>query len=449
MRARGWGPGAAVYSHVMAGLRRIDDNPRVSALLETVQRLSLAEAPEEIGRIVRAHFAADDHSAEGLLRVSTRGLPAGSYRVEAAALDASDPLMWPEHEAPVERGGLLGEAVQLRVPVCVTDVARLMPASSIAASVARFGSALVVPVFSRGAPSDWLVFLRMRADGFTDDEVEQHLLTGNLVEGSLRALTSVQEIRQLNRALTMQFEQVARIQHALLPERIPSIPGLAIATSYLPSQQAGGDYYDFFQLRDGRWGILVADVSGHGAGAATVVAMLHGILHAYEDIHRGPALVLEHANAHLSAARIDGGFVTAVFAVYDVRSRRLTWSRAGHPPPRLKRGTDGRVEPLDGAATLPLGIASSLGAEQETVQLNALDTVVLYTDGVTEAFDPSRRMFGIEGLDDALGVCTGEPDCVVDTVHSALYRHTRSRDRLDDQTLVAARVTGLAPGDYA
>jgi sigma-B regulation protein RsbU (phosphoserine phosphatase) len=127
----------------------------------------------------------------------------------------------------------------------------------------------------------------------------------------------------------------------------------------------------------------------------------------------------------------------------------LEYSRSGHNPPLLKRGNSGRVRLLDGASTFPLGIFGDYEPPSERVQLDPKDTIVLYTDGITEAFGPGgvSDMFGLDGLRASLNECSGAPECVVDSVHAALYRHTGSRDRDDDQTIVAFQLVGAAEKD--
>jgi sigma-B regulation protein RsbU (phosphoserine phosphatase) len=268
---------------------------------------------------------------------------------------------------------------------------------------------------------------------------------GNLVGGNNTRLILVNEIKALNARLTLQLEEVARVQRSLLPRSLPEIPGLEIATSYLTSDQAGGDYYDFFRFEGGTWGLLIADVAGHGPAAATVMAMLHAILHCYAGPDRSPEGVLAFANARLVEAGIEGNFVTAFFAVFDPRSGGLRFARAGHNPPILKDGATGAVRFLDGEGGLPLGVMDKLALRSASVRLAPMDTLVLYTDGITEAMGPGKEMFGPHRLDEALTLCTGQPDCVVDSVHAALYRHTGSRTRADDQTLVALHFHGPRP----
>jgi sigma-B regulation protein RsbU (phosphoserine phosphatase) len=305
--------------------------------------------------------------------------------------------------------------------------------------IAEMGSCMASPLFDNGRDLNWNLYFHAEPEFYTPDHLADHFLTTNLVGTATRNLLAVNRADELNRRLTAQLEAVARVQQALLPTKVPSIPGVKIATSYLTSDEAGGDYYDFFALPGGRWGILIADVSGHGAAAATVMAMLHAILHGYQGPDFAPDAILRYANARLAASRIDGTFVTAFFGVYAPLTGRFVYARAGHNPPRLKRGESGEVLAVDDAPGLPLGITDDYDVQTSQVELRRLDTLVLYTDGITEAFNPQREQFGIAGLDEALHGCSGDPDCVVDSVHKALYRHTGSLSRDDDQTIVALR----------
>jgi sigma-B regulation protein RsbU (phosphoserine phosphatase) len=421
------------------------DNLRIASLIDMFQSISVATDPSEVVRLLRRHVRRTDEYATGVINVSTRGLEPGSYKITRRWLtddfenDRTNP--WRDWDSlPTHRGGFLGEVIRFNYPELIHHL-DIRNDPILGNDIATFGSCMVIPTFLEGKVSHWSIFLHPLPEGFTVADLEQRILTTNLVGSAVRHLVVAKEVQVLNGALTQQFEQVARVQQSLLPDKIPQVPGLKIATSYLTSDQAGGDYYDFFRLPDDRWGFLIADVSGHGAGAATVMAMLHAILHSYDRLADGPASVLRYANARLVDAHMDGGFVTALFAVYDPRTRELRFSRAGHPEPLLKEGGTGAVRRLAGAAYLPLGIFDEYRVEETSLTLHPLDTVILYTDGITEAFNTAKEMFGIEGLDAAMTECSGEPDCAVDSIHTALYKHTNSRSRADDQTLVVLRVT--------
>jgi phosphoserine phosphatase RsbU/P len=428
----------------------LSGNPRVGLLLEMLSDASRATRPIEVLRAFGQRYWSLK-PIDYFLSVSVRGLEAGSYkitrRIDAGAVlagTAEMPLVdpWGDWERmPVLAGGLVGALVSDPRPKLVRGLPQQRD-PVLGEAVAGLRSCVALPLYERGEVLNWAIQFRRAEDGFSVEDLEDALVVANLVGSTNRMLLLYDEVNRLHSALRVQFEEVARVQRSLLPRRIPDIPGLEIATSYLTSDQAGGDYYDFFELADGRWGILIADVSGHGAGAATVMAMLHGILHAYVPRDASPDTVLRYANSRLMDAALEGNFVTAFLAIYDPVAATLVYARGGHNPPRLKDGTTGRTRGLDGAGAPPLGVLEDYEIGSETVQLGAMDTLVLYTDGITEAFDTKREMFGVKRLDEALDHCTGVPDCVVDSVHTALYGHTGLRTRVDDQTLVAIRYVG-------
>src|SRR5262249_22682213 len=147
------------------------------------------------------------------------------------------------------------------------------------------------------------------------------------------------------------------------------------------SKWAGGDYYDVFALPGGRWGLLIADVSGHGTPAAVMMAVTHSIAHTYPGDPEEPAALLSFINHHLSTRYTADfeTFVTAFYGIYDPPRRSLTYASAGHNPPRLKRCADGSVLALDGVGNLPLGVLDGLPYDQTTLALQPGDQIVFYT----------------------------------------------------------------------
>jgi sigma-B regulation protein RsbU (phosphoserine phosphatase) len=428
--------------------------PRFDLVVEMLRDLSRATTPGEVNRsfILRSlRLRPVDYT----ISLSTRGLEPGHYRITrrtdiVPVLRGDITPTFPDYPAPsrdlpVHSTGFLAGVIADARPKIATDL-HVAGDPVLGDEIAQMRSALAIPLYDEGEPKNWNLQFRRGAEGFSPSDCETTIMTANLVGGTNRRMGLTREVRDLNNRLQKQFEDLARIQRALLPSEIPDIPGLKIATSYLTSDQAGGDYYDFFKFDNGKWGILIADVSGHGAAAAAVMAMLHAILHAYRSTIDAdevrPDRVLNFANKRLCAASIESSFVTAFFAVYDPAEATLTYSRSGHNPPRFKKGASGDICSIDGAGSLPLGVFEDSGLTSETLRLSPNDTVILYTDGITEAFNPRREMFGVDRLDEALHGCSGDPDCVVDSVHTALYAHTGSRTRADDQTIVAFRFLG-------
>lgn len=419
-------------------------------LLQMQQEMSLATDPDGVLSAFLRHAGAAT-PLRYLLKLNVDGLDAGSYHIADRYR-----VLGGEDEAPtpvcvsnpselangdIHKGGLLGEIVSTPGPKIVRELC-LKADPVLQDQLAAFRSAVAVPVYDGGRITAWLIGFMPGADDADLVDLRMAMPSANLLHRSANYLELLQEVRTLNTRLQSQLEAVARVQQSLLPSQTPIIPGLKLATSYLTSDDAGGDYYDFFHLADGRWAIAIADVSGHGAAAATVMAMLHAILHGYEGRNHSPDAILAYTNRRLVHALTESTFVTAFLALYDPVDGTLTYARAGHNPPLHKDGRTGNTSELHGEGAPPLGLFDDFEAEPTTLRLQPGDTIVCYTDGITEAFNAQREMFGTEGLNQALLECTGEPDCVVESVHAALYRHTGARRRDDDQTLVAFRYLG-------
>jgi sigma-B regulation protein RsbU (phosphoserine phosphatase) len=251
-------------------------------------------------------------------------------------------------------------------------------------------------------------------------------------------------------ALDRELQVVGNIQRSLLPREMPAIPGFDVAATYATSARAGGDYYDFFPLPGGpdsklprAWGLFIADVSGHGTPAAVLMAITHALAHAQPGTHTPPADLLHYLNAQLARSYTNNGtFVTAFYAVLDPATRTLTYSAAGHNPPRLVRA--GRVMSLDQAGELPLGIIDEQPYGQSVVTLERGDLLVLYTDGITEAMAPAREghreLFGVERLDRLLLEChAARASACVDRVCEAVTAFAAGTPRTDDQTVIVLR----------
>jgi len=426
----------------------IDNTSRLNVLSEALEVASRAKEPTDIFMAFGPRLY-KIRPIDFMLSISTRGLPPGQFKItrrfDVAAVRRGEAEVkpidtWAKFASmPIHSGGFVSEVISTPEPKLFHDV-YLKGDPIVADEFASFGSCIAIPLWDDGKVQNWTIQFRTEPRAYSVEELEDNLFNGNLIGSMTRTLVAAREVRRLNAALTQQFEQVARVQQALLPDKTPAIAGLRIATSYLTSDQAGGDYFDFFELPGGKWGVVIADAAGHGAAAATVMAMLRAILHCYapscQQREATAVGALTFANAKLCKSRLDGNFVTAFLGVYDPAAHQFEFANAGHNPPRVRRA-DGTIEVVEyEGAGLPLGIMEPYECGSSTLTLNPGDTLVLYTDGITEAFNASREMFGEHRLDTALRSCDGQADCVVDSIHKALFDHNASRTRSDDQTLV-------------
>jgi sigma-B regulation protein RsbU (phosphoserine phosphatase) len=288
-----------------------------------------------------------------------------------------------------------------------------------------------------------VILLREEPAAFPKDEIPDLVWRSNLFGRATNNLVLKDELQRAYQALDRELKIVGDIQRALLPAELPRIPSLDLAAHYQPAQRAGGDYYDFFPLPDGKWGIFIADVSGHGTPAAVFMAVTHCMAHTHPGPPIPPGKLLDYLNHHLVAHYTGNSeaFVTAFYAVYDPAERVLAYSSAGHNPPRLKRCHDGSLLPLDEAGGLPLGIQPESRYREIRQQLQRGDQIVFYTDGVTEAHNPQDEMYGTERLDRTLEDCTLEAQTLLDAVLQSVEAFTDGQSPDDDRTIIVARVS--------
>jgi sigma-B regulation protein RsbU (phosphoserine phosphatase) len=288
------------------------------------------------------------------------------------------------------------------------------------------------------------VILREQPHGFDREEFPQQVWISNLFGRATASLVLREEAQQAYEALDRELKAVARIQRSLLPRELPAIPRLDLASFYQTSARAGGDYYDFFPLPENRWGLFIADVSGHGTPAAVLMAVTHSLAHSFPGPAFPPGALLEYVNERLAegyTTDVDA-FVTAFYAIFDPQDLTLTYSSAGHPAARLKRCTDGSLRVLDGVPAMPLGLFPGTRYPQATVQLQEHDQLLLFTDGITDAHNQTGQAFGTARLDKILTHCGVSAQGLLEEILSAVAAFTQEGPAEDDRTLVVAKVLG-------
>jgi sigma-B regulation protein RsbU (phosphoserine phosphatase) len=199
-----------------------------------------------------------------------------------------------------------------------------------------------------------------------------------------------QEQRQ-REEMTREAREARVIQQALLPKASPAIPGFTVSGLSIPVGAVGGDWYDFIPMEKGRWGLVLADVSGKGTAAALLMSATRGMLRSLAEAACSPGEVLTKLNRLLVEDFPAGRFVTMVYAVLDPAKRTVTFANAGHLPPLLMTGTSARF--LDVERGTPLGLAPCDFSEVE-VELPVGSRLVLYSDGITEAENQADEEYG-------------------------------------------------------
>jgi len=226
------------------------------------------------------------------------------------------------------------------------------------------------------------------------------------------------------------------IQQALLPKNFRDYPHIAVSGVNFPCLSVGGDYFDVFPLDDRRTAFLLADVSGKGLGAALVTTMLQGALSGM-TLGTDPARVLNHVNRFLCDHVEVGRYATMFFGIID-DAGRLEYINAGHPSPVLLRNETAEEAFTEGS--FPVGLVPEAEFCTAKLQLEPNDTLVLYSDGVTEAMDPDEQLYGVGRL---RGVLTGKNDMPLDeiqkTVLESVENFARGARQADDLTMLLVR----------
>jgi sigma-B regulation protein RsbU (phosphoserine phosphatase) len=420
------------------------------------------------------------------ISVSRRNLDRPHFLITRDSDWTEDINPWKDRsKLPRLAGGVMAEWIYGNRPLVINDLD--VPVSDPAHAMLKgYGSAMVVPHYDRGESLNLVIHLRRGKGQFDSEAFPQIVQMSNLFGRATHNLVLSSQLKEAYEAIDHELAVVAQIQRSLLPSMLPNIPGLELAAHYQTSKRAGGDYYDLFPLPENKWGVLIADVSGHGTPAAVVMAIMHSIAHSYPGPATPPQSMMNYLNRALAERYTgqSGTFVTAFYGIYDPKTRELTYSSAGHNPPRFIRlrelecvvttaseavaesiaasrsATCGSAEAacpealdifgLDAARNLPLGIDIDETYSAHTERIGPGDAVVLYTDGVTEAWNDAGDMFGVERLDEALtaarssrlDAAVGLGDAppaqrLVRMILNELNRFTAGHPADDDRTLLA------------
>lgn len=258
----------------------------------------------------------------------------------------------------------------------------------------------------------------------------------------IRGLLRHEEERGAERKLFDQEIRVAsEVQQRLFPHARPPMATLDYAGRCLPARGVSGDYYDFLALAPAKLGLVLADVAGKGIPAALLMASLHAGVHTHVRQH-GHCCdeMLRRLNSLLYEATSSERYATLFYALYDDATRLLTYANAGHPPPLVVRRSAQLSISLD-AATLPIGLFPELAARQEQVQLATGDWLLIFSDGLTEAWDLADNQFGSERLLEVVNHNLEQSASgMLEAIFEELARHGSGRAQYDDTTLIVARV---------
>ena len=284
---------------------------------------------------------------------------------------------------------------------------------------------LVVPLVSQGELIGLLnLGPRMSEQEYSADDRK---LLGDLAIQAAPAVRVAQLVRQQQkeaqeRERIEQELRIARlIQQTLLPKSVPELGGYQIAAYYRPAREVGGDFYDFLDFEDGRLGLVIGDVTDKGVPAAIVMATTRTLLRTAAQRFDSPGEVLERVNELLHHYIPPNMFVTCLYAILDTKSGQLSYANAGHDLPYLRHASSASELRATG---MPLGLMPGMGYEEKEAVLEAGDSVLFYSDGLVEAHDPQREMFGFPRLQGLVGAHRAGGPALIDFLLAELERFT-------------------------
>jgi serine phosphatase RsbU (regulator of sigma subunit)/anti-sigma regulatory factor (Ser/Thr protein kinase) len=305
------------------------------------------------------------------------------------------------------------------------------------------GVKLAVPLVSQGELIGVLnLGPRLSEQEYSSDDRK---LLDDLAAQAAPALRIGQLVREqeAEAAMRQRFEQELEVAHLIqqhfLPKKLPEVPGWQIAAYYRPAREVGGDFYDVIPLPDGRIGLVVGDVTDKGVPAALIMSATRSLLRASAQRLIEPGLVLERLNEQMCPDMPEKMFVTCLYGVLDPATGHLRFANAGHDVPYVSTA-QGIVELK--ARGMPLGLMTGMSYEEKEVTLAPGDRVLLHSDGIAEAHDTEREMFGFPRLARTMGEAPAGAD-LIQHVLDALEAFTGpDREQEDDITMVSLERAG-------
>jgi serine phosphatase RsbU (regulator of sigma subunit) len=237
--------------------------------------------------------------------------------------------------------------------------------------------------------------------------------------------------------MTKDLKKARQVQESLLPKTLPVLPGWGLAVVLKPAGETSGDFYDFIDLQNGKIGISIADVTDKGTSAALFMALSRSLWRTYAvEYPDSPEKTMEVTNQRILADTHGGLFITLFYGILDPKTGEFSYSSAGHHPAYLVRSKDWQIEELSRTG-IPLGVMEDTTWSKQIITLEQGDTLVLYTDGVTDALNEKEQFFSQERLHDALRKYSGKP---AGEMHELLFGDVRNwignTQQYDDITLM-------------
>ena len=339
----------------------------------------------------------------------------------------------------VPQGELLAGLAKISAPVRVADMV-VEGVVDVREALASLGITVIVPIRLQGeSRGQILLGEKMSREEFSRADLEFVSSIGNL------AIISLENARLFKEAIEKQKMEdellIAReIQKGLLPSVLPDIPGYMLSAANISSKQVGGDYYDVLGMSDGRYIIAIGDVSGKGSPAALLMANLQATIRALVPLNLSLGELTGRVNDLMCENTGGNKFVTFFWGAIEPVHRTLTYVNAGHNYPYLVHA-DGSFDRLDLGGMILGVMKTTTPYEEGFAQCRAGDTLVLFTDGVSEAMSTRQEEYGEERLERAIrGAIPGTAQEILDAIHRDVLLHTQGAPQSDDITMMVLKI---------
>jgi phosphoserine phosphatase RsbU/P len=343
-----------------------------------------------------------------------------------------------KEDVPVGKG-LVGYAAEHKQAVLVRDVKK---DPRYIETNPETRSELAVPLIYKDNVIGVLDLEHTKRGFFTDDHQRTITTLAAQIAIAIENARLYEQVARQEKRLERDLAMARELQFRLLPQSRPKLANLEIAAKFSPARAIGGDLYDFLEYSNSRTAIAIGDISGKGAPAAIYAALVSGILRSHAPMEPGPAEMLSAVNYSLAERRIEGQFVSLIYALWDDENRTLQVANSGLPRPvYCHKGKTQLIE----ATGLPLGLFDDAEYDEFIFQAEPEDVFVFFSDGILDATNKAGDLFGRTRLEKVVAECShNSAESMVKSVFKAATEHAKGVETFDDQTVVAIKVKGSA-----
>lgn len=324
---------------------------------------------------------------------------------------------------------------RLKHAVNMVECSRLRSAAKAAGDTKGLKYHATAPIMAKDRPLGIINIATEDWEFFSADDLTLLSQASELVAGAIERAELYDQAENQRATFAYELEAARAVQASFMPRKLPEISGFSLAAEWNSALKICGDFYDIFPLRDDLWGIVLADVSGKGTPSGLYSARVRTLIQEVSRRDTSPSATLKRVNQLLLEQSSDGMFVTVFYAVFDSKSRSLTFTNAGHDSPFLRRKS-GTIERLPSSGPF-LGIFEELGLEDATVYFENGDSLIVYTDGATDAVNLDGEYYSEERLASAITTAKDPSNApaLKQELLADLEKFTQNAPQEDDITL--------------